>query len=208
MRKGRLAVVFLGSIFPKTLKMHCQVKSLLNLYTYLRIHCNYLTYLFLITHTDCLLFLPHHVVYRAQNSARPERSKSVQNEELTGQTSNVAFMFVFTFTVKIRKKVWNIYTNHSSFIWRKVVRGRRVTLPAESTLPSVRIQQKILPRLTKLTAGRLSPEFIQTIIDSTIADVQHNFVSLSQTPILAPFSFSITTLAHALWIYIWPSWPG
>ena len=29
MRKGRLAVVFLGSIFPKSLKMHSQVKSLL-----------------------------------------------------------------------------------------------------------------------------------------------------------------------------------
>ena len=29
MRKGRLAVVFLGSIFPKTLKMHSLVKSLL-----------------------------------------------------------------------------------------------------------------------------------------------------------------------------------
>ena len=29
MRKGRLAVLFLGSIFPKSLKMHSQVKSLL-----------------------------------------------------------------------------------------------------------------------------------------------------------------------------------
>ena len=30
--------------------------------------------------------------YRAQNNGRPERSKSVQNEELTAQTSNVASM--------------------------------------------------------------------------------------------------------------------
>ena len=81
MRKGRLAVVFLGSIFPKPLKMHSQVKSLLtelNFYTYL--HCDYLTYLFLITPTDCLLFLPHHAVTcRVQNNGGPERSKSVQN---------------------------------------------------------------------------------------------------------------------------------
>ena len=35
MRKGRLAVVFLGSIFPKTLKMHSQVKSLLTESLYL-----------------------------------------------------------------------------------------------------------------------------------------------------------------------------
>ena len=42
--------------------------------------------------------------YRAQNNVQPEWSKFVQNEELTGQTSNVAFMFVFMFTFQIRKK--------------------------------------------------------------------------------------------------------
>ena len=60
---------------------------------------------------------------------------------------------------------------------------------------------KKLPSLTELTADRLSFEFTQTFIflqtftkiDSTSADMQDNFVSLSQIPILARFSFSITT---------------
>ena len=41
--------------------------------------------------------------------------------------------------------------------------GRRVTLPTESTLSSVRMTKK-LPRLTELTAGCLSSEFTQTFI--------------------------------------------
>ena len=83
MKKGRLAVIFLGSIFQKTMKMHSQVKSLI--YTYL--HRDYLNILFLITHTDCLLFLPHHAVTELKITADPSAwSKSVQNEELTGRT--------------------------------------------------------------------------------------------------------------------------
>ena len=99
MRKGRLAVVFLGSIFPKTLKMHCLVKSLLTEPLYLLtlrlfdiLISNNTHRLRVVSTTSCRC--------RAQNNGRPERSKSVQNEELTGQTSNVAFMFAF----KIRKK--------------------------------------------------------------------------------------------------------
>ena len=154
--------------------MQCLVKSLLTEPLYLLtlrlfdiIFSNNTHRLLVVSTTSCRL--------RAQNSGRPERSKSVQDEELTGQTSNVAFMFAFMFTFKIRKKKL-----------KHLVYGEK------------------LPRLTELTAGRLSPEFIQTLIsfkhsmiDSTI-DVQHNFVSLSETPILAPFSFSITTLVHAL----------
>ena len=162
MRKGRLAVVFLGSIFPKTLKMHCQVKSLITEPLYLLKLRSFDIFISNNTHrlrvvstTSCR--------YRAQNNGRPERSKSVQNEELTCQTSNVAFMFAFMFTFKIRKKIWNIYANLSPVIWRKVVRGRRVTLPAEWTLPSVRTT-KMLPCLIEVTASRLSPEFIQTLI--------------------------------------------
>ena len=86
--------------------------------------------------------------YRAQNNGRPERSKFVQNEELTGQTSNVAFICRTANFLKIRKK-----------IWRKVVRGRRVTLPAEPTLPSVRTTKKLL-RLT--VNGWPSQSFIHT----------------------------------------------
>ena len=87
MRKGRLAVVFLGSIFPKTLKMHSQVKSLIkktSILTYIAIIYHILL---LITHTDCLLFLPYAVT---KLNGRPERLKSVENEEMTGQISNVA----------------------------------------------------------------------------------------------------------------------
>ena len=53
-------------------------------------------------------------------------------------------------------------------------------------------------------AGSLSSEFTQTfillqtftIIDSTIAGVQHNFYSLSHSPIMDPFSSSITSYAR------------
>ena len=68
---------------------------------------------------------------------------------------------------------------------------------------------KTLSRLTELTAGGLSSELTnhrdfyiasteRSIIDSTIAGVQHNFYSSSHSPILDPFSSSITTLACAL----------
>ena len=70
-RKGRLAVVFFGSIFPaKTLKMHCQVKSLLTEPLYL-LTLRLFDILFLITHTDCLLFLPHHVFTELKITADP-----------------------------------------------------------------------------------------------------------------------------------------
>ena len=91
MRKGRLAVVFLGSIFPKTLKMHSQVRSLLTEPLYLL--TLRLFNIFIANNTHRLLVVSTTSCrYRAQNNGRPERSKSVQNEELTGQTSNVAFM--------------------------------------------------------------------------------------------------------------------
>ena len=108
MRKGRLAVLFLGSIFPKTLKMHSQVKSLLTEPLYLLILrlfdifiSNNTHRLFVVSTTSCR--------YRAQNNGRPERSKSVQNEELTGQTSNVERPIFWKYV----KKNWNIYTNRS-----------------------------------------------------------------------------------------------
>ena len=57
--------------------------------------------------------------------------------------------------LKIRKKIEIFIQFITPFIWRKNVSGRRVTFPAESTLSSVRMTKK-LPRLTELTAGRLS----------------------------------------------------
>ena len=99
MRKGRLAVVFLGSIFLKTLKMHynSQVKSLLKTskLTYI---VDSLTYS-ISNNTHPLPVVSTTSCYRAQNSVLHERStlKSVQNEEMTGQTSNVAFMLTGQF---------------------------------------------------------------------------------------------------------------
>ena len=90
MRKGRLAVVFLGGIFPKTLKMHSQVKSLLTKPLYLL--TLRLFDILISNNTHRLLVVSASCRYSAQNNGRPERSKPVQNEELTGQTSNVAFM--------------------------------------------------------------------------------------------------------------------
>ena len=92
MRKGGLAVVFLGSIFPKILKMHSQVKSLLTEPLYLLTLRLFDIFTSNNTHRP-LVVSTTSCRYRAQNNGRPERStKSVQKEELTGQTSNVAFM--------------------------------------------------------------------------------------------------------------------
>ena len=160
MRKGRLAVVFWGSIFPKTLKMHCQVKSLLTEPLYFLITLR-LFDIFISNNTHRLLVVSiTSCRYRAQNNGRFDRSKSVQNEELTGQTSNVAFMFAFMFTFKTCKKNWSINTNHSPVIWRKVVRGKRVILPVESILPSVRTTKKVAP--FDRVNGWLSQSWIHT----------------------------------------------
>ena len=39
----------------------------------------------------------------------------------------------------------NIWNTKAPFIWRKVVPGKRVTLLAESTLPSVYMRKKLTP---------------------------------------------------------------
>ena len=136
MRKGRLAVLFLVSIFPKTLKTHSQVKSLLSEPLY-SLHCDYLTYLFLITDTDCSLFLPHHVVTELPTRVVKVHTKWGINRPNFERCFHVERPIFWKYV-----KNWNIYTNHSPVIWRKVVRGRRVTLPAESTLPSVQYTTK------------------------------------------------------------------
>ena len=77
MRKGRLAVVFFGSIFPKTLKMHSQVKYRLTEPLYLL--TLRLFDIFISNNTHRLLVVSTtSCPYRAQNNGRPERSKSVQ----------------------------------------------------------------------------------------------------------------------------------
>ena len=81
-RKGRLAVVFLGSIFPKSLLT--EPLYLLTLRSFDIFTSNNTHRLLVASTTSCRS--------RAQNNGRPERSTSVRNEELTGQTFNVAFM--------------------------------------------------------------------------------------------------------------------
>ena len=111
MRNGRLPVVFLGSIFLKTLKMHynSQVKSLLKTskLTYI---VDSLTYSFS-NNTHSLPVVSTTSCYRAQNSVLPERStlKSVQNEEMTGQTPNVALMLTGQFLKNTYKKLKHLY---------------------------------------------------------------------------------------------------
>ena len=177
--------------------MHCQVKSLLTEPPYFLITLR-LFDIFISNNTHRLLVASvTSCRYRAQNNGRFDRSKSVQNEELTGQTSNVAFMFAFMFTFKTRKKKIETLIQIIALLYGEKLSEVKGSPSQPSQFYRASVQQKKLPRLTESTAGCLSPEFTQTLIDSTIADVQHNFVSLSQTPILAPFSSSITTLAHA-----------
>ena len=57
---GGLVVVFLGSMFLKTLNMYSRVKSLLKTSILTYLHRDHLTYS-IFNYTHCLLFLPHHV---------------------------------------------------------------------------------------------------------------------------------------------------
>ena len=116
---------------------------------------------------------------------------------------------------KIRKRIWNIYTNHIPVYIGEKLSQVEGSPSQPSQLYRAFVWQKRLTHLTELTAGRLSSEFTQTFIFLQVLNnwlqhsTQHKFVSSSQTPILAPFFFSITTLVHApLWVYIWPSCPG
>ena len=160
MRKGRLAVVFLGSIFPKTLKMHCQLKSLLTEPLYLLTLRLFAIDIFISNNTHRLLVVSTTSCrYRVQNNGRPEWSKSVQNEELTGQTSNVAFMFTF----KLRKKI-ETFIQIIALLYGEKLSEVEGSPSQPSQLFRASVQQKKLPRLTKLMASRLSPKYIQTLI--------------------------------------------
>ena len=55
----------------------------------------------------------------------------------------------------------SLSTKKTPLIWRKIVPGRRITLPAQSNLSRVRVT-KTLSRITELTAVRLGFEFAQT----------------------------------------------
>ena len=144
MRKGRLEVIFLDSIFFE----NTQVKSLLktSILTYIAI---ILHILFPITDTHCLLFLRHLVTelkITTNQRFRPNWGNDWPNFKRCIHVDRPIFW-------KISKKYWNIYTNHNPFIRRKVVPSTRVTLTAESTLSSV-CMTKTLPRLIELMAGQ------------------------------------------------------
>ena len=161
MRKGRLVVVFLGSIFLETLKMHSQVKlSSKNLYTYL--HCDYLTYFISNnTHAACCFY---HIMLQSSKQ-RPTSGQS-PSKNAGNDRPNVERCIQVDrpiFKKYVLKNFETFIRIIAPFIRRKVVPGRRVTLPAESTLSSVRTTRK-LPRLTELTAGSFSSEFTQICI--------------------------------------------
>ena len=148
MRKGRLEVGFLDSVFFGGGGGNTQVKS--------RLKASVLTYIAIIwhilfptIHTHCLLFLPHLVTelkITTNQRFRPNWGNDRPNFERCVCVDRPIFW-------KIRKKYWNTYTNHNLFTRRKVIPGRRVTRTAGSTLSSV-CMTKALPRLTELTAGQ------------------------------------------------------
>ena len=125
--------VFLDSMFPKTLKMHSQVKSLLTEPLYLL--ALRLFDIFISNNTHRLL-----VVSTTSTRAVKVRPKGGINRPNFERCVHIERPIFWKYVKK-----WNIYTNDSPVIWRKVVRGRRVTLPAESTLPSVRTIKKSCP---------------------------------------------------------------
>ena len=146
MRKGRLEVVFLDSVFLGG--KHSGKISPKSLCTYL--HCDYLTYsISNNTHTHCLFFLPH-LVTELKKTTNQRFCPNWGNDRPNFERCVYVDWPIFW---KIRKKYWNIYTNHNLFIRRKVVPGRKVTLTAESTLSSV-CMTKTFPHLTELTAGQ------------------------------------------------------
>ena len=96
---------------------------------------------------------------------------------------------------KIRKRIWNIYTNHIPVYIGEKLSQVEGSPSQPSQLYRAFVWQKRLTHLTELTAGRLSSEFTQTFIFLQVLNnwlqhsTQHKFVSSSQTPILAPFFF-------------------
>ena len=118
-RKNWFAIVFLGSIFLKTLKMHSQVKSLLKiLYTYL--HCDFLTN-FISNNTHRLLVLSTTSCrYPAQNNAGPTRAVKVRPKWGINRPNFESCIDIERpIFLKIRQKKLNIYTNHSPVYMEK-----------------------------------------------------------------------------------------
>ena len=133
MRKGRLAVFFLGSMFPKTLKMHSQVKSLLTEPLYL------LTLLlfdiFISNNTHRLL-----VVSTTSTRAvkiRPKWGINRPNFERCVHVERPIFW-------KYVKKNWNIYTNHRPVIWEKLSEVGSPSQPSQLYRASVQ-QKNVAP---------------------------------------------------------------
>ena len=105
MRKGRLVVVILGSMFLKTLKVRSQVKDLLNTSILNYLHCDYLTYihtLLVVSTTSCYSW--------AQNNGRPAVKVRPKMRK---------------WPVKLRTFETFVQII-DPFIWRKLVPGRRV----------------------------------------------------------------------------------
>ena len=72
-------------------------------------------------------------------------------------------MFAFMFTFKIRK-TFETFIQIIALLYGEKLSEVQGSPSQPSQLYRASVQQKKLPRLTELTAGRLSPEFIQTLI--------------------------------------------
>ena len=67
------------------------------------------------------------------------------------------------FTFKLRKKI-ETFIQIIALLYGEKLSEVEGSPSQPSQLYRASVQQKMLPRLTELTAGRLSPEFIQTVI--------------------------------------------
>ena len=143
MRKGRFAVVLLGNLFLKTLKMYSQLKSLRKT-SKLTCIAIILHILFPTTHTACCF---HHIVLTelkltsdpsGQLKVLPKWGNDRPNFERCVHVGQPIFE-------KYVKKIEKFIQTITPFICRKAVQARRVTFPAESTLSIVRMTKKVAP---------------------------------------------------------------
>ena len=154
-------VVFLGSIFLETLKMHSQVKlSSKNLYTYL--HCDYLTYFISNnTHAACCFY---HIMLQSSKQ-RPTSGQTPSKNAGTDRPNVERCIQVDRpiFKKYVLKTLKHLYESGPRLYGEKL--SRVEGSPSQpSQLYRAFVRQESLPRLTELTAGSFSSEFTQICI--------------------------------------------
>ena len=84
------------------------------------------------------------LAFRSQETLAMSRVTPSSHEGLTCDTSALQSLYGGHFADKT-KYSFPLHSIKASFIWRKVVSGKRVTLSAESTSASVYIRKKLTP---------------------------------------------------------------